>query len=177
MKTFDVAVISQDLEQGKYYNLLGLINSEPFFSSPVNGMTKQRFSVIDLDRKQLLIEIWNDKRELEIEFARDWRILQMIFIENAKYHGIMQMGAEDPKIVHIFKISSKNQNRRFIWLSSPSPHFWLQPLLPRNLMLKSVETLKIAEIEELEAKVITLEIHLQVLFFSKKLKTFLNAIF
>lgn len=150
MKIFEVNEISSDLEIGKFYSLLGLINSRPYFSNIGNGITVQKLSLINLDRVNIILEIWNDSSTMELTFAKDWKQLQLIFIRDAKFQGVMKLAEQ--QLTYIFQISSKNKSERFIWLSSPSLKFWDEPLLPHSFLTRDISA---EEIESIELEVIT----------------------
>lgn len=151
MKTFEVDEISQNLEIGKFYNVLGLVNAKPVFSNVADGLTVQRLSIINIDRVQMIIEIWNTNQNQELTFAPDWRGLQLLFLRDAKYQGVMNMREEPCGLVYIFKIAAKSPDNRFIWISSPSALFWTEPLLPRKSLMR---TIPIEEIELIEQEVL-----------------------
>ena len=149
MKIFEVNEISNNLELGKFYSLLGLINSRPVFSNISEGLTVQKFSMINLDRVNIIVEVWNVNETMELTFASDWKQLQLVFIRDAKFRGVMRLGGD--QLTYIFNISSKNERERFIWLSSPSLKFWDEPLLPHSFLTKAISA---DEIESIELEVI-----------------------
>ena len=148
MKVYEVCEISHDLEIGKYYNLIGLINSKPLFSNPSRGVTMQRFSAITVDRVQLIIEIWNRDEKTALRFANEWRILQLVFLQDARYYGTMNMGISEFKEVYIFRIPARRVTERLIWLSSPTAQFWRDPLLPRKCLENLIASPDIRHIEQ-----------------------------
>ena len=153
MKTFEVDEISLNLEIGKFYNVLGLLNAKPIFSNVSKGLSVQRMSIINIDRIQIIVEVWNSTQTSELTFSDDWQILQLIFIRDAKYRGVMKIGEGHTEFVHIFQISAKMISERFIWLSTPQPSFWEKPLLPHKFLLRHVSA---EEIETIDQEVIIL---------------------
>jgi hypothetical protein len=146
MKTYEITEISENLEIGKFYSLLGLINSRPTFSNISQGLTLQKFSMIDIDRVSIIIEVWNSARDSEISFADDWKVLQLAYIRDAKFRGCVKL--KEGELTYMFNISAKSQSDRLIWLSSPSPTFWEEPLLPHSFLTKIITAEEIAEIEK-----------------------------
>lgn len=122
-----------ELEPTKKYSLTGLINGKPkFFSYPKAGKTKIQVPFINPGKTQSIIEIWSSAKTMEPRFSSDWTRLQLIFVQNCTYHGITDLNNvtrfSKARRVHIFRMSQKNQDSRFIWLSNDAANFWDNPV-------------------------------------------------
>ena len=122
-----------ELEPMKKYALTGLINGKPkFFSYPKACKTKIQVPFINPGKTQSILEIWSSSKSMEPKFSTDWKILQFIFAQNCTYHGISDLNDSTrfskARRVHIFRISQKNPDSRFIWLSNDAVDFWDNPV-------------------------------------------------
>ena len=114
------------LDLHKPYDIMAIVNSEEIKIFK-GGKVLQRIAGITPSFCQIIVEIWNDKKETEIEFQKGWENLQLMMIKDASYHGVQHFEAKE---VHIFRVSTKQLNHRYIWLSAP--FFWINPIDTTN---------------------------------------------
>ena len=125
--TYDIAEpLNGPLDLLKDYNVGGIINSEPQFIPYQSGKVLQRISLLTPKRSIIVVEIWSSSKIMEPKFSPDWPDFQMVFAKNAKYHGVANICEHQ---VHVFRISQKHPERRFIWISSEDKNFWASPVI------------------------------------------------
>ena len=112
------------------YNLCGIKNTRTILKSYPNvKKTVHRFGLFLPSKDQIIIEIWNSSTNMEPRFEPDWvESLQMCLIKQCSYHGTITI---DEKEVYVFRLSQKEPEKRFIWLSPKN--FWDCPVdIPNN---------------------------------------------
>ena len=108
-------------------NISGLINGPTLTFYYVKGVTQIRVPVILPCRTQILLEIWSQGVGMKPQFAKDWKILQMITIFDLSYGGETNI---EGHVYKVFRLNYKWQHKfgRFVWLSTESERFWYQPI-------------------------------------------------
>ena len=105
-------------------DIFGIINTcELKIPFPRTKKMVQRIGVLLPSNEQAIVEIWNSDVENQPVFAKNWESLQLIYIKDISYHGKAKMQNEE---IHIFRLSQKNLNFRYIWLSGEN--FWDEPI-------------------------------------------------
>jgi hypothetical protein len=122
-----------ELETTRSYSLTGLVNGQPkYFSYPKAGKMKVQIPFINPGRTQSVIEIWSSNKLMEPKMGSNWRNLQFIFVKDATYHGITDLNSmtrySKARRIHVFRLSTKSPNHRYIWLSKDCPNFWNNPV-------------------------------------------------
>ena len=113
------------LDKLKFYNIAGLINSEPIEICYNTGKVLQRVSFITPQYTTAIVEIWNSTKDMQPHFCSNWKNLQFMFMKHAVFHGLTHMGN---KSVPVFRISQKFPETRYIWLSNNEDTFWNDPV-------------------------------------------------
>ena len=103
---------------------MAIVYSKEFFK---DGTVLQRIAGITPSFCQIIVEIWNDKKESETKFEQAGKNLQLMMSKNGNYHGIQHF---ESKEIQIFRVSTKQLNHRFVWLSAP--YFWINPIDTTN---------------------------------------------
>ena len=103
-----------------------MINAEVMGTSFASGKYLQRVSIITPYYSSIILEIWSSSKEMEPKFAKSWKNLQFIFCRNVVYHGICEI--KPGTTSHVFRLSQKYPENRYIWLSHDSPDFWSDPV-------------------------------------------------
>lgn len=113
-----------ELDRFKCYDIMGIVNTSQI-KIPFSKTNKvlQRFGVIFPSLVQGVVEIWNTSIESEPKFHAEWSKLQLIFMKSVRYHGQSEIGK---KTVHVFRLSQKENQFKFIWLSDRN--FWIRPI-------------------------------------------------
>ena len=120
------------VEIGKFFNLMGIVNAPTICQHYRCGKLMQRIAFLTPGYSQVIIEIWNTDQSSELEIG-DWRNHQLVVIQDARFHGISHLDSTEflqkDKRAFIFRVSTRSLENRFIWISSPSPTFWIYPYM------------------------------------------------
>ena len=110
---------------GRNYSIAGIINAGFESTASQYGMMSLKIPILTIAQTQLVVEIWNANREMEPRLGKNWRNLQFAFFQGVRYYGVKRI---EEREIHIFRLSSKNPEDRFLWLSNDRDDFWSNPI-------------------------------------------------
>ena len=109
-----------ELFLGRNYSIAGIINAGFESTASQYGMMSLKIPILTIAQTQLVVEIWNANREMEPRLGKNWRNLQFAFFQGVRYYGVKRI---EEREIHIFRLSSKNPEDRFLWLSNDRDDF------------------------------------------------------